>query len=295
MNRAARPATPARPLAASVAIGIAPPLDVAEALAEPVAELVAEPAELVVLTADDVEVTMEEVWDEADALAVGGDALAELVVIETDAPALVVTAPTVLGRMVVVMVWPPEVMVVTTPKMVVLPNVEVMVLPPVVIVVTIASVVTGTDAGPWPPWEEVSGGNLAWPTEIELTAVPVVVAVPVTVPVPDSLPGVAEMTVLPIVEVIVLPPVVIVVTMASVVTAPPVFVPLGPTAVPLAVRAEVAARELVPVTSRRVSRRCLGVHSLCILPAAQYWRPYAMMALVFVPGGQYWMVQSRTP
>ena len=55
------------------------------------------------------------------------------------------------------------------------------------------------------------------------------------------------------------------------------------------------ARELVPVTSRRVSRRCLGVHSLCILPAAQYWRPYAMMALVFVPGGQYWMVQSRTP
>jgi hypothetical protein len=127
-----------------VAIGIAPALDVAEALAEPVEET----AELVALAADDVEVTMEEVWDEAAALLLGADTLAELVILETDAPALVVTAPIVLGRMVEVMVLPPEVMVVTTPKMVVLPSVEVMVLPPVVIVVTIASVAIGTDAGP---------------------------------------------------------------------------------------------------------------------------------------------------
>jgi len=54
------------------------------------------------------------------------------------------------------MVLLPEVMVVTTPKMVVLPSVEVMVLPPDVMVVTTASVVAGIDEGPLPLWDEVS-------------------------------------------------------------------------------------------------------------------------------------------
>jgi len=238
-----------------VAIGNAPPVDVAE----DVAELAALPAELVALArADEADALREEAWEAADEATLEAEELAELTTLEMDADnddaleaAPEVADPTTPGRMVEVMVLPPEVMVVTVapgmivevmvlppevmvvtmPKMVVLlSRVEVMVLPPEVMTVTSASVVTGTEEAPAPP------------------PVPVEVA-------PGPPLWVENSVVVPTVEVIVLPPLVMVVTRTLVVTGTterPVDAavpePAGPTAVPLAVRAEVAAKELLPET-----------------------------------------------
>lgn len=156
-NMAARPATPAKAWAATVAMGMAPATDEAALEAEPSAEDTALDAE------PEADSTAEEAELPALDAALDAAPVAEVALEEADDPAPP-TAPVTELKMVLlprvdVMVLPSVVMVVTralvemalrpappAAKIVVLPTVEVRVLPSVVMVVRIALVVTAEAA-----------------------------------------------------------------------------------------------------------------------------------------------------